>query len=220
MSKAEKGEGAPPANGFEMFPAASLDGFQRLGVQTAAQVIEGFIDLLGAGGATRSTVRDTGPSTRAEPEFAQLRVDVARALDLYGELVRRAFEGYADLLEQRQRATEVQADGADNGPLTLRVAADGAGTGGTVWIHNTTDESACAELHLTDLTAHDGKIVPSSTGCFEPAALTIAPGSSASARLEVVVDGFPEGIYHGHVVAGGLPEAALPLRLVIGAAPA
>jgi hypothetical protein len=203
-----------------MFPAPSLDGFQRLGIQTAAEVIEGFIQLLGTGGTPPSPDRTAAPSARPEPEFAQLRVDVARAMDLYGELVRRSFEGYVDLLEQRQRADGARTDAGGDGPLALRVAADGAVTAGTVWIHNTTDDPACAELHLTDLTAHDGKVVPSSTGCFEPAALTIAPGGSASARLEVVVDGFPAGIYHGHVVAGGLPEAALPVRLVIGGAPA
>lgn len=219
MSNAAEGDGSPQGNGFGMFPAPSLDGFQRLGAQAAAEVIEGFIGLLGAGETARSANRDSGPSTRPEPGFAQLRVDVARALDLYGELVRRSFEGYADLLEQRQRASEVRVNVGDDGPLTLRGAADGAGAAGTVWIHNTTDEPARTELHLTDLTAHDGKVVPASTGCFEPAALTIAPGGSASARLEVVVDGFPAGIYHGHVVAGGLPEAALPVRLVIGATP-
>jgi hypothetical protein len=220
MNNPAEGDVSGQGNSFGMFPAPSLGGFQRLGVQTAAQVIEGFIDLLGAGGATRSADRVTDPSTGPEPGFAQLRVDVARALDLYGELVRRSFEGYADLLEQRQRANGARADAGDDGPLMLRVAADGAAAAGTVWIHNTTDGPACAELHLTDLTAHDGKVVPSSTGCFEPAALTIAPGGSASARLEVVVAGFPSGIYHGHVVAGGLPEAALPVRLIIGAAPA
>jgi hypothetical protein len=219
MSDAAEGDGSLQANGFGMFPAPSLEGFQRLGVQTAAEVIEGFIDLLGAGWATRSTDRDTDPSNRAEPEFSQLRIDVARALDLYGELVRRSFEGYADLLEQRQRTSGVREAAGGDGPLTLWAAADDACAAGTVWIHNTTDEPACAELHLTDLTAHDGKVVPSSTGCFDPAALSIAPAGSASARLEVVVDGFPAGIYHGHVVAGGLPEAALPVRLVIGGAP-
>jgi|SRR5882757_4486701 len=217
MSGETNGEAFRRSNGFAFRMPPTLTGVQRLGIDTASQVIEGFIDLL-VGDKTTELGDPPGPSNGREPSFTQLRVNVARALDLYTELVRRSFESYADLMEQSLRVTGVRLQATDDGPaelLTLHRTADGTRVAGTVWIHNTTDQPASAQLRLTELTAHDGTVVPSGAGRFEPAAVTAAPGASVSARLEIVLDGIAPGIYQGHVMACGLPEAALPLRLHI-----
>jgi hypothetical protein len=195
---------------------SSLTEVQRRGMDAAAQVIEGFLSALDGHQPPPSGPAD-GPGG-SEPGFAQLRTSVARALDLYTDLVRRSFEGYADLVEQSLRARGVRLHGADAGQGELTVqAASGDTAAGTVWLHNTADEPAAAGLRLTVLTAHDGPTVPPAAGRFEPAEARIAPGASLAARLRVDLEGIAPGVYRGHVLAEGLPEAALPLRLVVTA---
>jgi hypothetical protein len=212
----DNGQGEPqrPA-GFGPFQALSaFTEVQRRGLEAAAQVIEGFIAGLGAQqpSAGPRAVETNGQ----EPGFAQMRASVARALDLYSDLARRSFEGYADLVEQnlRVRGTRLAAAADDRAELTVQAAA-GARATGTVWLHNTTDRPASATLHLTGLTAHDGRVVPGTAATFEPTAVRVAPGASVAARLALRLDGVAPGLYRGHVLADGLPEAALPVRLVV-----
>jgi hypothetical protein len=197
--------------GFGMFPGPLLTELQRLGFATAEQVIKGYVDLFGLERQPPSA----GPSNGHEPSFRELRVNVARALDLYGELVRRSFEGYADLLERGPRLGGVRLGADDEAPLTLRAAVAADRASGTVWVHNTTDQPTCVEPRLTDLTAHDGAVVPARGGRFTPTTVTAAPGGSVSATLEILLDGAVPGVYHGHVLARGLPDGALPIRLVV-----
>jgi hypothetical protein len=192
---------------------SSLTEAQRRGMDAAAQVIEGFLSALEGHQAPPADAADW-PGDRPEPGFAQLRTSVARALDLYSDLVRRSFEGYADLVEQRLRDRAVRFHDAGPGPGELVVQAPAAAT---VWLHNTTDQPALAVLRLTTLTAHDGSTVPGSAGRFDPAEVRIAPGASVAARLAVGLAGVAPGVYRGHVLAQGLPDAALALRLVVTA---
>jgi hypothetical protein len=209
------GERRHPAP-FGPFEAlSSLTEVQRRGMDAAAQVVEGFLSALEGHQAPPADAA-AGPGEGLEPGFAQLRTSVARALDLYSELVRRSFEGYADLVEQRLRDRGVGLHGTGPGPGELTVQGpSGATAAGTVWLHNTTDEPASAVLRLTALTAHDGPTVPGTAGRFDPAETRIAPGASMSTRLAVGLAGVSPGVYRGHVLAEGLPEAALPLRLVV-----
>ena len=138
------------------------------------------------------------------------------ALDLYADLVRRSFEGYADLMDQMLRSRGVELGSADGGLLTLQGAV-GARATGTVWMHNTTVRQAAAIPHLTDLSSHDGRVVSASAGRFQPAALTIEPSASMSATVEVVLGDVAPGVYRGHVLARGLPDVALPVRLLVRA---
>jgi hypothetical protein len=214
----QDGRRRPAPLPFGPFQAlSSLTEVQRRGMDAAAQVIEGFLSALDGHQPPPPGPAD-GPGGGPEPGFAQLRTSVARALDLYTDLVRRSFEGYADLVEQSLRARGVRLQGADagSGELTVQAAA-GATAAGTVWLHNTTDEPASAGLRLTVLTAHDGPTVPAAAGRFDPAEARIAPGASLAARLTLDLGGVAPGVYRGHVLAEGLPEAALPLRLVVTA---
>lgn len=212
------GQGGRRPAPFGPFEAlSSLTEVQRRGMDAAAQVIEGFLTAL-EGHQAPTTDAAGGPGDGPEPGFAQLRASVARALDLYSDLVRRSFEGYADLVEQRLRDRGVRLHGAGPGPGELTVQApSGATAAGTVWLHNTTDEPARAVLRLTTLTAHDGPTVTGTAARFDPAEARIAPGASVAARLAIGLAGAVPGVYHGHVLAEGLPEAALPLRLVVTA---
>ena len=137
-------------------------------------------------------------------------------VDLYSDLVRRSFEGYADLMDQTLRSRGVQLDSGPGGLLTLQGAA-GVRATATVWMHNTTAQPASAEPRLTSLASHDGRTVPASAARFQPAVLTIGPGASTSATVEVALGHVLPGVYHGHVLARGLPDVALPVRLLVRA---
>jgi hypothetical protein len=203
----------------------ALTDVQRLGLDAATEVVRGFADLLDSQPPGTPTPDPAGdeklanggePANGHEPDLAQLRIIVARALDLYSDLVRRSFEGYADLIDQTLRSRGVQLDSADGGLLTLQGAA-GARATGTVWMHNTTEQRSSAEPRLTDLASHDGRVTPASAGRFQPTVLTIEPGASASATLEMALGNVAPGVYRGHVLASGLPDVALPVRLLVRA---
>jgi hypothetical protein len=203
----------------------ALTDVQRLGLDAATEVVRGFADLLDSQPPGTPTPDPAGdeklanggePANGHEPDLAQLRIIVARALDLYSDLVRRSFEGYADLLDQTLRSRGVQLDSGPGGLLTLQGAA-GVRATATVWMHNTTAQPTSAEPRLTDLVSHDGRTVPASAGRFQPTVLTIGPGASTSATVEVALGHVAPGVYHGHVLASGLPDVALPVRLLVRA---
>lgn len=228
MSRGEADERVGPQrpDSFGPFRAlTALTDVQRLGLDAATEVVRGFADLLDSQppGPPASDPAGDGkqanggaPVNGHEPDLAQLRVIVARALDLYSDLVRRSFEGYADLMDQTLRSRGVQLDSGPGTLLTLQGAA-GVRATATVWMHNTTAQQASAEPRLTDLASHDGRIVPASAGRFQPAVLTIGPGASTSATVEVALGHVAPGVYHGHVLARGLPDVALPVRLQVRA---
>ena len=207
---------------FGPFQALSaLTDVQRRGLDAATEVVRGFADLLDMQPPpdmqpSPGQADDGEPVNGHEPGLAQLRVTVARALDLYADLVRSSFEGYADLMDQMLRSRGVEFDSVPGGPLTLQGAA-GARATGTVWMHNTTAQQASAVPRLTDFASHDGRVVPSSAGRFQPAALTIGPAASMSATVEVALGDVAPGVYRGYVLARGLPDVALPVRLLVRA---
>jgi hypothetical protein len=208
-------------DGFAPFDAlATLSEVQRQGWDATAQVITRFIDLLDAAAAPRSDDGGEAPGSDHESEIGQLRKNVARTLDLYTDLVRRSFESYADLMEQRLRVRGVRLHADDGQPalLTMRGAA-GADAIATVWLHNTTERSADAVLRLTDLTAPDGSDIPASAGRFDPPTVNIGAGVSDSVRLTIQIREAVPGVYWGYVLAVGLPDAALPVRLVVSDEP-
>ena len=109
----------------------------------------------------------------------------------------------------------VVADGRSSDETIAIAGAAGARANGTIWMHNTTARQASAIPHLTDLASHDGRVVSASAGRFQPATLTIAPNASASATVEVVLGDVAPGVYRGHILARGLPDVALPVRLLV-----
>jgi hypothetical protein len=241
MNRREADGHAGPRLSSEFGPFQALTALteaQRRGLDAATQVVRGFVDHLDtqpftdmqSSSDTQSSSDmqssdmqsssdpgdDGGAVNGHEPGLAQLRVTVARALDLYADLVRRSFEGYADLMDQMLRSRGVGLDSVDGGPLTLQGAA-GARAIATVWMHNTTAQRASAIPRLTDLAAHDGLVVPASAGRFQPEVLTIEPSASTSATVEVDLGDVAPGVYRGYVLARGLPDVALPVRLLVRA---
>jgi hypothetical protein len=197
-------------------PLPDLTDVQRRGMDSAAQVIEHLIGVLGSAPEPPPAEPDRG-SALDEPDVPDLRRGVARALDLYTDLVRRSFESYADLMEQTLRARGVQLNATEEprtDPLLIRCARAGRAAV-TVWLHNTTTRPSSTVLRLTALTAHDGQVVPECAGSFTPVELSVGPGVSTSARLTLAPGDAAPGLYRGHVLAHGLPDTALPVRLLV-----
>lgn len=154
-----------------------------------------------------------GARPRSEQvQLAQLRTAAARTLDLYSQLVQETLEAVAHLADDL-----VPGLGDDDaGPLTLSGPA-GADAVVPVWIHNATDLAVGGvRLRLTDLVAPTGARVAGALARFAPAVLDIAPRGSGESRLSLPVprDAAP-GLYHGHLLAPELPEAALAVRLEV-----
>lgn len=207
-------------DGFGPLSPPKMTDIQRQGWDEASRVITRFVDLLDDAPPPRPSDLGPKPVNDQVPEIEQLRRSVARALDLYTDLVQRSFESYADLMEQTLRARGLGLIADDRGIGLLNMCgAVGTKAVEAVWLHNTTQRSVSTVLLLTHLTAHDGSVVPACVGDFDPAAVNVGPGASAAVRLSVLLHDVAPGVYRGYVLAGGLQDAVLPIRLVVGDLP-
>ncbi|HEX6687446.1 MAG TPA: hypothetical protein VF085_02140 [Solirubrobacterales bacterium] len=198
---------------------------QRRGLETAAAVVERMLEL------SRQSARGQFPfPLPAEPvdgsngdgadatgdpgrEVRRLRADAERLLELLGESVRVLFDLAAD-------AAEAGVDG-QNGiadELLLGPAAPGTPAVGRVWLHVLDGPpGAPARLNATAFTAHDGAAIEARAASFEPPLLdTFALRSSQEVLIAVQVpEAATPGVYHGHILAAGLPEVGLPVRIEV-----
>ncbi|MGZ4200838.1 MAG: hypothetical protein ACXVRH_02135 [Thermoleophilaceae bacterium] len=145
---------------------------------------------------------------------AELRAGMVRTIDLYSDLLRATVEMYADVLG-RTLGTNGTAT-AGGSPVSL-TGVPGQRAAGQVWLHNGTESSLTAvRLRVTDLATPDGATLAGAHGSFSPVAIDVAPEASASATL--TVDLPPEaaaGSYHGLVLSPSLPDASIPVLLVV-----
>jgi hypothetical protein len=116
-----------------------------------------------------------------------------------------------------------QATGEGRGE-TLVVGPVLAGSAGSAsaWIH-VLDElpAGGGTLHGTALTGHDAAAIPARAVRFDPASVeALAPRSSREIHVTVRVPArTTPGTYHGHVLATGVPEVVLPLRVEVVGSP-
>jgi len=142
---------------------------------------------------------------------AQLRTAAARTVDLYAQLVQEALEGVMHLAEDLAPSI-----GGGEPPLALS-GRPGAAAATPIFLHNATDAAVeRVVLRLTDLTAPSGAVIAGALADLEPDRLDLAPGASAETRLSLRIPHHaPAGIYHGHLLAHALPDAALAVRLEV-----
>jgi hypothetical protein len=209
----------------------------RLGLQAAAAAVERMLELgRSAASGLRVPLAPNGeppvgngftgappdePPAPDAPDLAalsrRLRADSERLVELYASWTRALVDGAASLVEQASGLPTAHG-GAGHETLILGPAAAGTTTSASAWLHVLDGPPApTSALHATDLVAHDGSCVPG-------AAVTCAPPSletdSTRTTTEVTVSarvppGAGPGVYHGHLLASGLPEVALALRLEV-----
>lgn len=177
------------------------------------------------GGNHEDGERDEGgeavdPAERAR-QARRFRADAERLVELYADWTRLLVDGAASIAEQ---AAGMAPAAAGPGPsaggdvLVLGPASAKATTTASAWLHVLDGPSAApAALHATDLVAHDGSVVPAIAVGTTPTHLETSDARSTSeVRVTVVVpEGTAPGSYHGHLLATGLPEVVLPLRLEV-----
>lgn len=161
------------------------------------------------------------PVERAR-QARRFRADAERLVELYADWTRMLVDGAASLAEQAVGAAppggaDESATGA-SGVLVLGPASAGATTTTSAWLHVLDGPAAApAALRSTDLVAHDGSVVPGvALTCTPPVLETSAARTSSEVRVSVVVPAnTAPGSYHGHLLASGLPEVVLPVRLEV-----
>jgi hypothetical protein len=180
----------------------------------------GPLDGAPAAEAAADATEPTDPAERAK-QARRFRADAERLVELYAEWTRMLVDGAASLAEQAAGISP-SAGSPEGEPapsaLVLGPASAGATTTTSAWLHVLDGPAAApAALHATALVAHDGAAVPGSACTCTPAVLeTSAARTTSEIRVSVrVPDGTRPGTYHGHLLADGLPEVALALRLEV-----
>ena len=195
---------------------------QLRGIAAASEVFDRLAAELGG----TSAAAGAAPAPRAGGAAAaddtigrqQLRAAAARTIDLFAGLLQQTFESYVELVQELVAPPGAGASDAAGARSDLSLAGPPGGNAvATIWIHNATDRPANdVVLRLTDLTDHACARIDASLARFLPARLLVDAGASASSLLSLAIPPRTEpGIYFGHVLAGSLPAAGLPVRLVV-----
>ena len=196
-----------PPDGWE-----AMADISRLGLETAAAVVERILGLSrDAADAKIPLLTPNGPpgseGTAGDPA-RRLRADAERLIDLYAEWTRALVE----------RA--IEAAGSVAGPETLEIGPVPAGESvhAVMWLHVLEGPlGPVAAVRSTDLTHHDGTVIPASTVRFEPPVLDPSPTRERQ-QVKVTVDvpdGVTAGRYHGHVLVAAVPDVSLPVHIVV-----
>jgi hypothetical protein len=150
-------------------------------------------------------------------EVRRLRADGERLLELWGEWMRVLLDAVMDGAEAGVSERNARLH-ADDQPLRLGPVKPGHPESGRAWVHILEGPPGPpARLCATAFTAHDGATVEAGAATFEPPMLD---SSDLQSSHEVVVtiavpEGTPPGAYHGHILATGMPEVSLPVRLEV-----
>ena len=197
---------------------------QRAGLEAAASVVERILEL-GRHGArmpysfhlpaqpvdgTDSTETDRARDVR------RLRADGERLLEWWGEWMRVLLDAAVDGAEAG--VAEREAATREDRPLRLGPVKAGQLASGRAWVHILDGPPGPpARVNATALTAHDGGTIEARAASFEPPMLdSFELRSSHELVVTVAVPaGTRPGAYHGHILAVGLPEVSLAVRLEV-----
>jgi len=192
--------------------SAATAGHRWSATDAAGYVFERLAAGVDGAGIDREIPRDdVGGSTF---QGMKARTSLARAVDTYSDLLRSAFTSFAsDVTQAVARDPEPVAQPT---PVTL-VGSPGSAAGATAWIHNTSGSFVPAfNLRITDLFRADGSRLSADLGSTEPDWFEASMDQRRSAWVSVEVPAEAGlGVYYGHLLAKGLPDAAVPLRLVV-----
>jgi hypothetical protein len=198
-------------------PLTTISELQAQGIRAASDIAGRLIDLLDP---AASPARAAAPARNGDgrASVGDLRGAAGRLVDIYGDVLQRTFDAYADLLEERARMG-AHLDGGPNGTVQIEIVctADNHSGTGELWLGNGTDATAGAlRLLPTALVSANG-CVPAAGMVFDPAVVDcLAPGATTRVTVSIEIEpGTPSGYYHGYVLVPELPGEALPLTLLV-----
>jgi hypothetical protein len=165
---------------------------------------------------------DAIPGAEAEADRARevrrLRADGERLLEMWGEWLRVLLDAAADGAEAGVVGRNGGAAHPADGPLRLGPVRAGQPASARAWLHVLDGPPGPpARLSATALTAHDGAAIDAGAARFEPAVLDSFDLRTTHELVVTVAvpDDTPPGTYHGHVLANGIPEVSLAVRLEV-----
>lgn len=212
---------------------------QRAGLEAAAAVVERILELGRHGGrmpysfhlpaqpvdgadsngtdAADGAEAADGEGDRAR-EVRRLRADGERLLEWWGEWMRVLLDAAVDGAEAG--VAEREAAAAQDGDQRLRLGPVKAGhpASGRAWVHILDGPPGPpASLSATAFTSYDGATIEAGAASFEPPMIDSFELRSSHELLVTIAvpTGTPPGAYHGHILAAGLPEVSLPVRLEV-----
>lgn len=192
-------------------PAQPVDGISNGADAPNGENAEEDADTAGTGPAPGAG----GEGDRAR-EVRRLRADGERLLEWWGEWMRVLLDTAVDGAEAG--AAEREAATPQDLPLRLGPVKAGHPASGKAWVHILDGPPGPpARLNATVLTAHHGGTIQAPAASFEPPMLdSFDLRSSHELVVTVAVPaGTRPGIYHGHILAVGLPEVSLAVSLEV-----
>jgi hypothetical protein len=232
-----QGNGGDRRSGPRLDPTAgvrALVDVERRGLLAANELVDRLIRSVDGDDHARPPDTDAGAAAlrreAAAPagvgqtdDLMRLWADVVRlGLDMFGHLLTPGGSGRAD--GGARGATLDIAAGASTGVVRIGVVpsapSSGGGTGragAEVWLHNGSG-AACSDvgLHCGDLRASDRAVLPAASVRFDPSVVDLPARSSRGVVVSVDAD-VPSGTYRGVVLAAGVPDAWLPIEVVVAA---
>jgi hypothetical protein len=169
-----------------------------------------------ATGADAVTGAD-GEADRAR-EVRRLRADGERMLEWWGEWMRVLLDAAVDGAEAGVAERDTATAPAEDQSLRLGPVKAGHPASGRAWVHILDGPPGPpARLSATAFTAHDGVAIEARAARFEPPMLdSFKLRSSHEFVVTITVPtGTRPGTYYGHILAAGLPEVSLPIRLEV-----
>ena len=189
-----------------------------------AQPVDGT-DSNGADAPNRADAdesADTAAGADAEAdrtrEARRLRADGERLLEWWGEWMRVLLDAAMDGAEAGVAERSAAAAPAGDHPLRLGPVKAGHPASGRAWVHILDGPPGPpARLSATAFTAHDGATIEARAASFEPPMLDsydLRSSHELVVTVAVPVETAP-GAYYGHILATGLPEVSLAVRLEV-----
>jgi hypothetical protein len=176
-------------------------------------------DAVGGADVDHETDALTGADAEADRarEVRRLRADGERLLELWGEWMRVLLDAVADGAEGGVAGQNGAARAKDQ-LLRLGPVKAGHPVSARAWLHVLDGPPGPpARLSATAFTAHDGAAIEARATSFKPPLLdSFNLRSSHELVVTVAVpEGTRPGAYHGHILATGIPEVSLAVRLEV-----
>jgi hypothetical protein len=213
--------GLPWASVFD--PAANaraLNAIQAEGFRAASKIVDRFIGALGVqpngADATSSSpaadlADDKGASRPNNPDFERL-------MSIWWSMAGQFLLGSAQLANLPFAGPATLEFGRAGGNGTLVLHTDAPGRARTeVWLHNNSpNHLGEIRLRCSELLAHEGDTVSSTTVHCDPNPVPMPRRSSRGVEIGVDVSGdVRPGVYRGNLLADGHPDVWLPVVLAV-----
>lgn len=211
--------------GFGPFDSLrTLTDLQSQGIRAASDIATRLNAMLDwrarEGPGVESSPRDD-PHDRDDPRSSQqvagdMRTAVGRLIDIYGNILQRTFDAYADLIERRS-GREAHLDGGSAG-ITRVEASVGELAEGEIWLASGADHPiGPLTIVATHLSNSTGATINSEALVFEPSVVTsLEARETKRIALSVKLAADTEdGYYHGHVLLAEMPGEAVPITVAV-----